>query len=97
MSLLIAILLLSAGMALIVLLPLVRRAPAGEREAPLVLYRDQLAELDREHEGGRLTDAALAAAKVELQRRLLQSDRGGARAVSWVPRKALAVASGLPW
>ncbi len=91
MSLLIAILLLSAGMALIVLLPLVRRAPAGEREAPLVLYRDQLAELDREHEGGRLTDAALAAAKVELQRRLLQSDRGGARAVSWVPRKALAV------
>lgn len=91
MSLLVAILLLSAGMALLVLLPLVRRAPADAREAPLVLYRDQLAELDREHEGGRLTDAALAAAKVELQRRLLQSDKAGARAVSWVPRKALAV------
>ncbi|KJV10030.1 hypothetical protein VZ95_07705 [Elstera litoralis] len=91
MSLLVAILLLSAGMALLVLLPLVRRAPAGEREAPLVLYRDQLAELDRDHAAGRLTDAARAAAKVELQRRLLQSDKAGACPVSWVPRKALAV------
>lgn len=91
MSLLIAILLMTAGMTLLVLLPLVRRAPPGERDAPMVLYRDQLAELDRDHAAGRLTDAARAAAKVELQRRLLQSDKAVARPVSWVPRKAVIV------
>ncbi len=89
MSLLIAILLLSAGMVLLVLTPLLRRPSPGEEATPAALYRDQLAELARDHAAGRLTDAALAAARLELQRRLLQTQ--AAPAVSWVPRKALAV------
>lgn len=89
MSLLIAILLLSVGMVLLVLTPLLRRAPQADVATPRALYRDQLAELDRDHAAGRLTDAALAAARLEVQRRLLQAQ--SAPAVSWVPRKALAV------
>ncbi|MFY8105985.1 MAG: c-type cytochrome biogenesis protein CcmI [Elstera sp.] len=91
MMLLIALLLLSAGMALVVLIPLARRTPGGEADAPLILYRDQLAELDRDYAAGRLTEAGRAAAKLELQRRVLQADKTAARPVSWVPRRALAV------
>ncbi len=89
--LLLALLLLSAGMALVVLMPFARRAPGGGADAPMILYRDQLAELERDHAAGRLSVAGLAAAKLELQRRILQADKTALRPVSWVPRRALAV------
>lgn len=89
MTLLIAILLLSAGAAALVLTPMLRRPPSAEGEVPLLLYRDQLDELKRDHAAGRLTDAALAAATVEVQRRLLKAK--AAKPISWVRRKALAV------
>jgi cytochrome c-type biogenesis protein CcmH len=90
-TLLLALLFLSAGTALVVLMPLARRAPGEEADAPMILYRDQLAELERDHAAGRLSAAGLAAAKLELQRRLLQADKTAMPPVSWVPRRALAV------
>jgi cytochrome c-type biogenesis protein CcmH len=45
--------------------------PQGRQEADLALYRAQLAELERERAGGRLDEAAFAAARTEVQRRLL--------------------------
>jgi len=44
------------------------------REAALALHRAQLAELGREREDGRLTEAEHAAAVLEVQRRLLAAD-----------------------
>ena len=47
------------------------RALRGRREADLALYRAQLAELDGELAAGRLDTAGHAAARLEVQRRLL--------------------------
>jgi len=47
------------------------RAVRGRREADLALYRAQLAELDTDLAAGRLDAAGHAAAKLEVQRRLL--------------------------
>jgi len=43
----------------------------GRREADLALYRAQMAELEREREAGRLDEAGLKGAVLEVQRRLL--------------------------
>ena len=51
------------------------RAPkpkAGRKEANLAIFRDQLAELEREKDNGTLADADFEQAKRELQRRLLE-------------------------
>ncbi|MDB5369692.1 MAG: Cytochrome c-type biosis protein CcmI [Roseomonas sp.] len=45
--------------------------PQGRRQADLALYRAQLAELERERAAGRLDEAGFAAARTEVQRRLL--------------------------
>ncbi len=63
-------------LALLTLAPLalVLRRPAtlrGRREADLALYRAQLVELDAELAAGRLDAPGLAAARLEVQRRLL--------------------------
>lgn len=47
----------------------------GRAEADLALYRAQLAELDREHEAGRLDQAAYSAARLEVQRRILAAPK----------------------
>ncbi len=47
------------------------RALRGRREADLALYRAQLAELDADLAAGRLDAAGHAAARLEVQRRLL--------------------------
>jgi cytochrome c-type biogenesis protein CcmH len=47
------------------------RAVRGRREADLALYRSQLVELDADLAAGRLDAAGHAAAKLEVQRRLL--------------------------
>jgi cytochrome c-type biogenesis protein CcmH len=58
------------------------RPPAarGRREADLALYRQQLAELDSELAAGRLDAPSHAAAKLEVQRRLLATPEGEALA-----------------
>lgn len=72
--------LLLAGLALAALCPLV--LPLLRRPGPLrdegqydrVVYRDQLQELDRDVLRGLLTKSEAAAARLEIQRRLLASD-----------------------
>lgn len=75
-----------------VVLPLLRPAgPAaksdtGDARFDRAVYRDQLAELDRDLARGTLSDAEAASARVEIQRRLLATDaraeRGGNLAAS---------------
>ena len=48
------------------------KAGAGRKEANLAIFRDQLAELEREKADGTLADADFEQAKGELQRRLLE-------------------------
>ncbi|MCK6411591.1 MAG: c-type cytochrome biogenesis protein CcmI [Azonexus sp.] len=55
-----------------------RRQPAADRKATnLAIFRDQLAELEREQAEGTLAEADFAQARSELQKRLLEEvDRG---------------------
>jgi cytochrome c-type biogenesis protein CcmH len=62
--------------ALLALLPLAvavlrPRAARGRREADIALYRAQLEELERDREAGRLDEASLRGARIEVQRRLI--------------------------
>jgi cytochrome c-type biogenesis protein CcmH len=71
---LIALLLVVAVLA--IMLPALWRAPrparaADRREANLGIFRDQLAELERDRRAGSLADADFEQARSELQRRLL--------------------------
>lgn len=63
-----------------VLTPLLRRSsapPPARGEFDLNVYKDQLAEIDRDLERGLLDDAEAEAARVEIQRRMLAiTDRG---------------------
>ena len=61
-----------AGTALIPLLLTLRRARPGVRPSPaLALYRDQLAELDRERDEGLISPNECRGARLEIERRLL--------------------------
>ena len=70
--------LLVIAVAARLLLPLLRAPKSTDnsarerREANLAIFRDQLAELEREHEEASLSDADFEQAKRELQRRLLE-------------------------
>ncbi|MFG1391423.1 c-type cytochrome biogenesis protein CcmI [Xanthobacter agilis] len=67
--------LMTAVAALAVLWPLSRsRVLKGEREADLAVYRDQLAEIDRDRDGGRLPPEQAEAARTEVARRMLAAD-----------------------
>ncbi|MFG1418894.1 c-type cytochrome biogenesis protein CcmI [Xanthobacter sp. V0B-10] len=71
--------LMTAIAALAVLWPLSRaRALKGEREGDLAVYRDQLAEIDRDRESGRLPPEQAEAARTEVARRMLAADAAGA-------------------
>jgi cytochrome c-type biogenesis protein CcmH len=63
-----------------VLWPLSRaRAPAPDREADLAVYRDQLAEVERDRARGLLTAPEAEAARIEVSRRLLAADAAAKR------------------
>jgi cytochrome c-type biogenesis protein CcmH len=77
------------------LLPLVRRpaSSGGRFEHALAIYRDQLAEIDRDLAAGRLAASEAAGARLEIERRILaasETDRAPAaapgrhRLVSWL-------------
>jgi cytochrome c-type biogenesis protein CcmH len=70
---LIAILvLILTGAALI--LPLLRRAPAvPEATRGLAIYRDQLAEIERDQEAGLITETEAGSARTEIERRILKA------------------------
>lgn len=103
---LVAVLLLVVVLAIVVR-PLWRTvanvAPtaADRRAANLAIYRDQLAELERDRDDGSLAEADFVAARSELQRRLLdeaQSDagvvqQGGGRKAAYVLLAALPLLS----
>jgi len=46
----------------------------GRFEGELAIYRDQLAEIERERAGGRLGESEAAAARLEIERRILAAD-----------------------
>ena len=100
---LVAVLLLIVVLAIVVR-PLWRTAAdvaptaADRRAANLAIYRDQLAELERDRDDGSLAEADFVAARSELQRRLLdeaQPDAGVARA-SGGRKTAYALLAALP-
>ena len=68
--------------ALFLLRPLWRgdRTDLGEREASIAVLRDQLRELERDREAGRIGNEEARAAKVEIERRALAADRLGSGA-----------------
>jgi cytochrome c-type biogenesis protein CcmH len=93
---------MTAAAVLAVLWPLarVRKPAAGGREADLAVYRDQLAEIDRDHARGVLAADEAEAARVEVSRRLLAADAGNGPPASGAlgRRRAAAVLSiaGIP-
>ncbi|WP_412478637.1 c-type cytochrome biogenesis protein CcmI [Azonexus sp. IMCC34839] len=92
-------LLLVAVVAAFIVPPLWRKprqnaSNAERKQANLAIFRDQLAELDRELAEGSLSEADHAQAKAELQRRLLEevdSDETGGNVASAAPSRKLAI------
>ena len=60
------------------LVPLLRpRVASSDRlEQELAIYRDQLAEIERERASGALSENEAAAARLEIERRVLAADAG---------------------
>lgn len=72
---------MTAAAVLFVLYPLLRRpAPAasGEVDGEVSVYRDQLAEIDRDLESGLVGPVEAEAARAEIGRRILRASRAGA-------------------
>jgi len=94
------ILSICAGLAAVVLAYALLRGPrdvASRVEHDLEVYRAQLRELERERESGLIGDAEAAAAKLEIERRVLAADRErpveagpGARRREWLPAALVA-------
>ncbi len=70
---------LTLAVAAILARPLLRRdTPPAVAGAGIAVYRDQLAEVERERAAGTLPDAEAAAARLEIERRLLAAARAPA-------------------
>ena len=85
----------AAAMAVLVAAWLVRGLMRGETAAPAAaqdirVYRDQLAEADRDFARGTLTEAEAARVKTEIARRLLEADRA-------LDASAPAASARMPW
>ncbi len=63
--------LMTAAAIVVAIRPLTRRAPAPASGADLAVYRDQLAEIDRDFARGAIASAEAEAARVEISRRLI--------------------------
>jgi cytochrome c-type biogenesis protein CcmH len=73
--------------------PLTRQAAGRARGAAydLEVYRDQLAEIDRDRARGVIDEAEAAAARLEVQRRMLGADARAEKAASTAPLSSRAV------
>lgn len=85
----------AAAMAVLVAAWLVRGLMRGDAAAPaaaqdIQVYRDQLAEADRDLARGTLTEAEAARVKTEIARRLLEADRALSAAAPGAPAR-------MPW
>lgn len=81
---------LTLAVAALLVAPLLRRgsaAPAGRGEYDLVVYRQQLAEIDRDVERGLIDPGEAEAARIEVKRRIL-ADAAEAEAAPSPPRSA---------
>ena len=78
---------LTFGVVLALVWPIINGTEAsGDRGAHgLRVYRDQLEELERDHAQGRIGSADLAAARVEIQRRMLAADAESRAAAGRAP------------
>jgi cytochrome c-type biogenesis protein CcmH len=96
MMLWLAIAILTAAALLALMWPLLKRAepPAPAEGADLAVYRDQLAELERDLERGLIAPDAAAAARLEIERRLLAAEQAGPapRRQTAATRRSLVVA-----
>jgi cytochrome c-type biogenesis protein CcmH len=91
--------LLTAGIVAVLLVPLLRmRLGATERlQDGLAIYRDQLAEVERERATGSLSAEDAAAARTEIERRLLTAaDKDGNKDTGAAPQPAAAWRRFLP-
>ena len=81
--------LLTACAVLSVLVPIVRRAPAAEQPSShdLEVYRDQLAELDRDASRGLIRAAEAEEARAEISRRILKAAGENSGPAAGRPRK----------
>jgi cytochrome c-type biogenesis protein CcmH len=94
MSLWFVLALMTAAAVLAVLVPLGRRTDAAQGGRESVVYKDQLAEIERDRAAGLIRPAEADAARVEIGRRLIAaSDADAASAV--LPRPALRRATAL--
>ncbi|MDH5555895.1 MAG: c-type cytochrome biogenesis protein CcmI [Alphaproteobacteria bacterium] len=69
--------LMVGGTAAVLALPLLRNQMRGTDTADydLEVYRDQLAELERDHDRANITDDEMEAARIEISRRMLAADQ----------------------
>ncbi|MFP4360588.1 MAG: c-type cytochrome biogenesis protein CcmI [Alphaproteobacteria bacterium] len=88
--------LVAVASAVLLVWPLVRPRGVGDpREHALAVYRDQLAEVDRDRERNLIDDDQARAARTEIERRLLQAARapsGGAALARGRPLAAVVLA-----
>ena len=69
-----------------VILTLLRAEGGAAAESDMALYRDQMAEIDRDLARGVLTEDEAERTRAEVGRRLLEADKRGPRAVSQAPK-----------
>ncbi|OYU39342.1 MAG: c-type cytochrome biogenesis protein CcmI [Pseudorhodobacter sp. PARRP1] len=84
-----AVVVLTAGVAAILLQAYRRGAPATDGDAALKVYRDQLAEVDRDLARAVISPAEAERVRIEVSRRLLDADR--ARPIAAALRKPAVV------
>lgn len=88
--------LLAVAVAGLAVAPLLRAAPAPKEEPnDVALYRDQLAEIDRDLARGTIGPDEAEPARTEVARRLLSADRAAAPPLTDAPRAVSRVTAGL--
>jgi cytochrome c-type biogenesis protein CcmH len=88
--------LLAALVAVLLARPLLRPGAEAPRLAPdQAIYRDQLAEVDRDLARGVLAPGEGERARTEIARRLLAADRAGSATLREAPRRAALVMAGV--
>ena len=98
----IAVILMLCAVVAIVVWPLIREQQDSREEADfdIEVFRDQLAEVVREHDEGRLEYAEAEAAKAEISRRILAADTARqqqSHVISRQPAAAVALAAIPDW
>lgn len=82
---------LAAAALLLVATPIFRRPGKDAQDGRMAVYRDQLLELEREATSGRLAASEVAAARLEIQRRMLAVDKAAPRTSSWSHRREILI------